>query len=402
MLKFTRFSVLILILFFLFSFVANAGNYLDGALLRTEGDIKVYLINNNVKRWVSSIEVFNLNNFKWQNVKVVSKKAIATLKEGDPIISESVSPTPSATASESSAPSPSTTPTVSVSPTPPTPAKINLQFPLPDYLRADWLISHTTANYARIGQRIVFKYSNKQADKIENFRLYEKKPGDAYFSRVATFQEVPSTGCEDIDIDGEWMMTEAGQCGYWSIQKIISPGGRGTTAYLQASNYSEGEYVYYVAGADKDGLETRPSPETKLIFLSPVDIFSPTDNRQRTGSYPVFKWSISSGWPAFSVPDYFISISDNDFAQNPLWAKQVKVSPESKFDESVVYDGLSLDPTKKYKTYIYGYYRKSEYDPDYISIPSAVPEFRIKSTNSTVSFWGLFKALFLGSFDFLR
>lgn len=415
MFKITRFSILVLVLFFSFSFIVNADNYLGGVLFRAKDDIKVYLVSDNTRRWISSIEVFNVNNFKWQNVKIVSKKEIAAIKEGSPIILETISPSPAS----SVAPTSTIIVFPSVSPTPPIPAraspevsagqaKINPQFPSPDYVRADWLISYATLNYGRIGQRIVFKYSNKAADKIENFRLYEKKPGDAYFVRIATFEEVSSTGCEDIDIDGEWMITEAGQCGYWSIQRIVPPGGRGATAYLPAASYLEGEYRYYVAGADKDGLETKPSPETKLVFLDPVDILSPADG-QSIKPPPIFKWNIASGWPvslldgsAPPVPDYFIYISDNKVSQNPLWAKQIKVLPEGKSDESFVYDGPGLDPAKKYKVYIFGHYRKSEYDPDYISILFSVPEFWFKTTSQAISFLGLLKALFLTHFDFFR
>ena len=163
MFKPTCFSFLILVSFFLFSFIANAG-YLDGTLLRAKGDIKVYLINNNIKRWVSSIEVFNFNNFKWQNVKVVSKKEVAVIKEGKPIVLETASPAPVSTSLPQA--SPSIIPIASISPTPPVPAKINSKFPAPDYISANWLISHTTSNYGRIGQRIVFKYSDETANKI--------------------------------------------------------------------------------------------------------------------------------------------------------------------------------------------------------------------------------------------
>ncbi len=398
MFKITHFLTLVLFFFFLFSFVANAGNYLDGALLRAKGDIKVYLINNNIKRWVSSVEVFNLNKFKWQDVKVVPKKEITAIEEGEPIVLETVLPSPVSTSSPQA--SPSATPMISVSPTPPPLAKINTKFPSPDYIKADWLLSHTTSNYGRVGQRIVFKYSDKKTDEVKNFRLYEKKPGHAYFVQVAAFEEIPSTSCKDIDIDGDWMMTEVGQCGYWSIQRVVPPGGRDAVAYLPAENYSEGEYSYYVAGADKDGQETRPSPEAKLVFLSPVNILSPADDQQTSGIYPVFKWSISSGWPLLSIPDYFISISDSEAAQNPLWTKQIKVSPENKSSEEFTYDGLGLDSTKKYKAYIYGHYRKSEYDPDYISIPTVVPEFWVKSSSPWTFLSWVLRALFFGYFDF--
>lgn len=401
MFKLTHFLVLISVPFFAFYFVANAGNYLDGVLLRAEGDIKVYLINNNIKKWVSSIEVFNNNNFKWQEVKVVPAKDITAIEEGEPIVLEQVSP------------SSSKAPIASISPAAPISPKINYRFPYPDYIRADWLISRITADYGRVGQKIVFKYSNKEADKIENFRLYEKKPGDAYFNKVADFEGIISVFdknspnyCGGESVDGEWTMLESGQCGYWFIQRTELPGGR--AVYLPLANYSVGEYSYYVAGVDKDGSETLPSPEAKLVFLNPVDVLSPINNQQTNGIYPTFKWSVVSGWPMSSVPDYFISISDNDSAQNPFWGKQIKVparlsdGQEGKSDESFTYDGLGLDPTKKYKVYVYGHYRKSEYDPDYISVPFNVPEFQVKLKTSAKSFVGLFRALFVGTFDLLR
>src|SRR3989344_8163734 len=96
----SKFKFLILVSFFLLPVFAIAANYLDGSLLRAEGDIKVYLINNNIRRWVSSIEVFNSRNLKWPDVRVVSKKEVMAIKEGEPIIVEptpliSITPTPS-------------------------------------------------------------------------------------------------------------------------------------------------------------------------------------------------------------------------------------------------------------------------------------------------------------------
>src|SRR3989344_7439058 len=403
-----KFPILVLILFFLFSFIANAG-YLDGTLLRAKGDIKVYLINNNIKRWVSSIEVFNFNNFKWQNVKVVSKKEVAVIKEGKPIVLETASPAPVSTSLPQA--SPSIIPIASISPTPPVPAKINSKFPAPDYISANWLISHTTSNYGRIGQRIVFKYSDETADKIENFRLYEKKPGDRYFAKIAEFEEVPSTGCEDIDIDGEWMITEAGQCGYWIIQRMVPPGavssvasgvgrGRGTTAYLFSADYSVGEYVYYVAGVDQDGKETPASSESKTVFLNPISVLSPIDGQQISGVYPDFRWTVASGppndeagWPADSMADYFVMISDDKNAQSPVWTKQLKIL-SGETERQLFYDGSGLNPAKKYKVNIYGHYRESEYEPDYISIPFNIPEFWIKKPGLVSVFRNIFAEIF--------
>ena len=396
-----QFSILILVLLFFLPVFATAANYPDGALLRAEGDIKVYLINNNIKRWVSSLEVFNLNKFKWQNVQIISKKEAATIKEGEPIVLEPV-PTPLVSITP--------VPTLASSPSPkamegkpegvaPVSAKINDKLPAPDYIRADWLVSHATSDYGRVGQKIVFKYSDKAKDKIENFRLYGKEPGEKYFYKIAAFQEVPSTGCEDIDISGEWMMTEAGQCGYWTIQRIVPPGMRGAPAYL-STDYSVGEYVYYVVGVDKDGLETPVSPEARMVFLNPVSVLNPVDGQQISGVYPNFRWTIAGGsskgemgWPLGSMADYFIMISDNEKAQSPLWTKQLKIL-SGETERQFFYDGLGLDPTKKYKINIYGHYRESEYEPDYISVPFSAPEFWIKKPGWTSVFRNMFAEIF--------
>ena len=397
MLTTKKFFISILLLFFSLPLFALAGNFLDGALLRAEGDIKVYLIDNSIKKWVSSVEVFNLNNFKWQDIKVVSKKEVTAIEEGEPIVSEIVLPPLSPKVTESMA---TPVPTVSITPVPPIPAKINDTLPPPDYIRADWVISNTTADYGRVGQKITFKYSDKEKDKIENFRLYEKKPGDRYFAKIAEFEEISSIGCEDIDINGEWMITEAGQCGYWAIQRIMPPGGRDAVAYLSTADHLVGEYVYYVAGVDKDGLETPASLQARAVFLNPVSILTPVDGQKIRSVYPNFQWTVASdlsdskiNWPSNSTIDYFIMISDNNSALSPIWSKQLKVL-SGETEREFFYDGSGLDPTKKYKVSIYGHYRKSEYDPDYISIPFSTPEFWIKKPGLVSLFRNIFAAIF--------
>src|SRR3989344_3968778 len=400
MFKAKKLLIFILVSLFLFPVFAIAVNYSDGSLLRAEGDIKVYLVNNNIKRWVSSLEVFNLNNFRWPDVRVVSKKEVTSIKEGEPII---VEPTPASSASP--------TPLISITPTPrpspkatedktPIPAKINDMLPPPDYIRVDWLVSHATSNYGRVGQKITFKYSDKEKDKIENFRLYEKKPGDRYFAKIAEFEEISSIGCEDIDINGEWMITEAGQCGYWAIQRIMPPGGRDAVAYLSTADHLVGEYVYYVAGVDKDGLETPASLQARAVFLNPVSILTPVDGQKIRSVYPNFQWTVARdlsdskiNWPSNSTIDYFIMISDNNSALSPIWSKQLKVL-SGETEREFFYDGSGLDPTKKYKVSIYGHYRKSDYDPDYISIPFSTPEFWIKKPGLVSLFRNIFAAIF--------
>src|SRR3989344_4578642 len=388
-----QFLILLVITIFVFPFFTSAKNYPDRTLIRAKGDIKVYLIEGNKKTWIKSPEEFNARKFSWQKIKVVSKEEVTAIKE-----EEAITPLPSVALS-----SPQVSPAVSASVSPvaaPIPAKINSEFPAPDSIRAEWLISHLTSNYGRIGQKIVFRYSRKDEDSLKNFRLYEKKPGETYFTKRAEFKETPSTGCEDIDIDGEWMMTEGGPCGYWVIQRTLPPGGRGLTAYWPAATYSEGEYSYYVVGVDSNGLETPPSLEAKLVFLPTASIASPADNKQSADRYPTFKWSVF-GWPAGSTADYLVLISDDQNAQNPFWAKSLKVPaspvgrPDGQAEQSFTYDGNGLNPASKYKVYIYGHYRQSEYGPDYISIPPAVPEFWIKSSGWSSSLWNFLRAILL-------
>lgn len=285
------------------------------------------------------------------------------------------------------------------------PLKINPNFPAPEFIRADWLISSATTNYGRLGEQIVFKYSAKSADRLENYRLYEKKPGEKSFSKIANFEKIPSTDCEGTSISGEWMMTEAGtnQCGYWVIQRVnpsvrLSNDGsrdRRETIYRPAADYSEGEHAYYVVGVDKDGLETSPSSEAKLVFLTTVGIFSPAD-KQIVENYPDFRWSISGGWPAGATLDYFLIISGDPQAKNPAWTKVFRV-PSGLTEKYFTYDGSGLDISKKYKTFIFGHYRQSETDPDYISVPLTIPEFSIKPP---VFFWWNFLRAFLRAFAF--
>lgn len=394
------FSAIIVFSYPLFIF---AKSYPDGTLIRVKGDPKVYLIKGNQKEWIKSLAEFKARKLSWKRVKIISLKEFDTIKENvsdRPVPTSDITPLPAAKLASLPLASPSVSVIVSPLATP-VPAKINPNLPAPNYIRADWLISQVTANYGRIGRKITFKYSDKVIDRIENFRLYEKKPGDKFFTKIAEFEEMLSTNCEDIDIDREWMMTEAmpNQCGYWAMQKIIPPGGREATAYLSAANYSEGEYSYYVAGVDKDGLETQPSRETKLVFLTTVGIFSPTNNQEAAEAYPTFKWNIAGGWPTGTTADYLILISDDKNAQSPFWVKTLKVSV-GKTEGSFTYDGSGLNPAKKYRVYIYGHYRQSEHDPDYVSVPLTVPEFWIKTTGQRVSLWNFLKALLFRGFAF--
>jgi len=51
-------------------------------LVRAQGEEKVYLIENNQKRWIPSIEVFNAKGYSWNSVQVVNLNQISAISEG--------------------------------------------------------------------------------------------------------------------------------------------------------------------------------------------------------------------------------------------------------------------------------------------------------------------------------
>lgn len=62
-----------------------AAVYPDGTLLRTEGDSRVFYIQNAQKRWVVSPEAFNVNGFNWSQIRPVSKMELDSYQTGEDI-----------------------------------------------------------------------------------------------------------------------------------------------------------------------------------------------------------------------------------------------------------------------------------------------------------------------------
>jgi len=60
-------------------FVSAAEEYPNGSLIRAQDDYKVYVIFNDKKRWLKNLEVFNSYNFKWENVKIVNSDTIKNI-----------------------------------------------------------------------------------------------------------------------------------------------------------------------------------------------------------------------------------------------------------------------------------------------------------------------------------
>lgn len=50
---------------------ASAHTYPDGTLIRLEGDFKIYTILKNKRRWIKNVEVFKSYGYKWENILVI-------------------------------------------------------------------------------------------------------------------------------------------------------------------------------------------------------------------------------------------------------------------------------------------------------------------------------------------
>ncbi len=58
--------------------------YPDGSILRAEGDKKVYLIENNERRWITSAEIFS-SRYNWQDIQIVFSGDLADFELGEEI-----------------------------------------------------------------------------------------------------------------------------------------------------------------------------------------------------------------------------------------------------------------------------------------------------------------------------
>lgn len=59
--------------------------YPNGSLLRATGAEKVYIIDQNKKRWIPTGEIFTANGYSWSNIKVVDASVLAQYADGSNI-----------------------------------------------------------------------------------------------------------------------------------------------------------------------------------------------------------------------------------------------------------------------------------------------------------------------------
>ena len=214
----------------------------------------------------------------------------------------------------------------------------------PTRVSADFSYSYDlSSSVARVAPMISFQYlSTDIIDKnIKYFRLYNKKPGESIFSKVAEFTSLPTTPGSATTTFGGWKLSFTFSPSSWLTFAVTSTGAND---YQPASNYAVGAHSYYITAVDSSGRESNPSVISTINILSPITILNPTAAQSPVSSTPTFQWTLPTGWPSSPSPDYIIYVIDQ--ASNKYqWQGYSKNS-------GLLYSGTTLDPAKKYSVMI--------------------------------------------------
>ena len=254
--------------------------------------------------------------------------------------------------------------------------------PAPTYIRGDWSYGWWDIYDNTMGQRLTFQYPIDSSSKSTGFRLYYKRPGDSAFALAAEFSGLDSTQCLGTNVSpysvGEWILDRSSTCGSWVIYHVKSgvtnPYVVGVGSF-SASSFSVGEYSYYVSAVGANGSEGNFSATTKLIFLQPLTITSPTSAQSPTSPTPTFQWTNGSGW--LVTPSLSIRVFESN-GSNPYWS-----SAYSSFSPTV-YSGPALGSGKTYRVSVYGIHVDTS-TPGWsssLALPASITDFWISTTTS--------------------
>lgn len=72
-------QLIVISLFFGFCFPILSFAYSDYTLVKSPGDVKVYVIKNNQKRWIKNADIFNSYGFNWNNIKEISNEELSLI-----------------------------------------------------------------------------------------------------------------------------------------------------------------------------------------------------------------------------------------------------------------------------------------------------------------------------------
>lgn len=239
-------------------------------------------------------------------------------------------------------------------------------------LGARFGFSSTPSNFGKAGLNVSFNY-NGDSSTLTGFRLYEKKPGDYGFVKVADFTNLLDVGGATYRIAGDWALGRVSGTNGWLIHRIIPGNAAGAPYYGSISDWPAGIYGYYVTATDSQGSESAPSQTSNAHMLPPLSVLYPTAAQSPAPLIPVFRWTTPAGWIG-GKSGYDIRLYDNT---KEVW---VGINPEAEGKKT--YDGPPLSEGKSYTIHLHGDYASSYSSPldTYFSLQQNVETFTVSVT----------------------
>ncbi|MEK7175066.1 MAG: hypothetical protein AAB722_01900, partial [Patescibacteria group bacterium] len=215
--------------------------------------------------------------------------------------------------------------------------------PAPYDLQAQWGVSGTGLRT----QDLRFNYDASFISQVKAFRFYQKRPGAAVFSEVATFNNPASiySKCSGTESAGQsitvgsWMLSNFCAPGFWEFHhSLLEP----------ASAFPVGQYDFYIAVLDASGAEVGISQIASQYVLEQSKILSPRPG-DSPGDVTILRWTVPSGWPR-NFAHYTIEIFEGVPAgQGPVYLAGMDIDQANTIGEfSQSYNGPKLDPAKMY------------------------------------------------------
>ena len=240
--------------------------------------------------------------------------------------------------------------------------------PAPTELRVGFGVGSGASNWVKISESLNFKFDLDSLSNVSAFRLYQKKPQDSAFSVVGEFSDPSAiTTCSTKRTDGTWILTSlgGGPTGCPGPMWYIS-----RTSSQPVSNYTFGDYLYYVTALDSSGTEGPATQISTSTLIGTFPIQTPITVETPGSLNPTFRWQSASGWSGALSYWVIVAPSDGSSSQRAL-AGVISSGP----DISKVYDGPALIPGKQYSVWIYGRSHNSNQTEDKMSFASEVATF---------------------------
>ncbi|TSC67518.1 MAG: glycoside hydrolase family 48 [Parcubacteria group bacterium Gr01-1014_72] len=177
-----------------------------------------------------------------------------------------------------------------------------------------------------------FNYDTANLPQVASFRTYQKKPGDAAFNLLDTFNNPSAASSCSTTVDGSngWRLSYSCSAKFWIVGMISTQ----TSSYFPV-----GDYEFYITAVSSSGAESVPSPTQKIVVKEPTAIVSPTESQSPVASPPQFRWTTGGSYAYIVLYDEGVLTT----SLNPLYYKVVSGGATS-----FTYDGSALDPSKKY------------------------------------------------------